>query len=314
MSKNRRGLTLSKTFQNWALGLLALIVVLLGIYSWQEEKSVLADAQVAQQKFAMEKAASDAEAKAEADLLEAKAKEDAKREGYGQEKREPKDGTLAPALFAPWNSSINLLKDPARPWSLAVLGDSTGNGPDEWVYLLAAELSEKHKRPVDIHNWILESNKYGTTTRVGSGSNAPITIWNSSASGQSAKYTLSHFDVAVPKKTDAVIISHGHNNALDASVDIANLTNRVRETWKEAPALAITLQNPRTDARDSQGRALASALRQKWGSRADVELIDVRAAFEAEPDIDILVSPADSLHPTPAGSRVWADAVLPSFS
>jgi len=61
-----------------------------------------------------------------------------------------------PAALA---STVALLKDPKRAWSIGVLGDSTGNAEDEWVYLLAVDLSVEYDRPVIILNWDIDTNR-----------------------------------------------------------------------------------------------------------------------------------------------------------
>jgi len=198
------------------------------------------------------------------------------------------------------------LNDPARPWTLTVLGDSTGNGQDEWVYLTAARLSEKYQRPVTVHDWSETQNVYVSENTVGGGSNAPITIWNASASGMNADYSLQFLDVEEPAPSDLIIVNHGHNYA-EPNNAVQSLSALLHKLDTQADAgLAVTLQPARLDDTADMHASIIAAYREKFAGR---ELIDVWSAWEATGDITPLLNENDKRHPTQEGSRVWADAV-----
>jgi len=211
-----------------------------------------------------------------------------------------------PAALAP---TVALLKDPKRAWSIGVPGDSTGNGPDEWVYLLAKDLSAKYDRPVIIHNWDIEKNRYADTTTIGGGAGAPVTIWNGSASGKGLTYSFEHREAMLPSRPDLVIVNHGHNMATpqEARVGAYNLVDWATNAWDKPPAVAVTLQNPRVDGRAATHAAVVAELREQW-TGTPVKLIDVEDAYKSAPDVAALVR-EDGFHPNPKGEVVWAEAV-----
>lgn len=203
------------------------------------------------------------------------------------------------------------LADPARTWSLAVLGDSTGDAPDEWVYLLAEKLSAAHGRPVTVHDWSAASNAYWSATPVGDGrERAPIEIWNASAAGRTFEYSYLHREAALPKQPDLVILNHGHNlgDVQEAHSGSRQLVDWITSNWDTSPAIAITLQNPRTDAATAKHEQVVAALRKQWGN-SDVSLIDVHAAFLSSPAGISALLQKDGLHPSGEGEAVWAETV-----
>jgi len=205
---------------------------------------------------------------------------------------------------------MELLKDPQRVWTLGVLGDSTGNGTDEWVYLTAEAMSVKYHRPVTIHNWNIDNNTYADATVVGEGAGKPIVIWNGSASGKNMEYSYQHRAVMIPEQPDLVIVNHGHNlgTAQEARVGSYKLVDWVTNAWEKSPAVAVTLQNPRTDKVADKHAAVVQSLRDQW-TGAPVALIDAWKAFkDATPNTASLLRD-DSFHPNPAGEVVWAEAV-----
>lgn len=217
-----------------------------------------------------------------------------------------------PAELAP---TMALLSDASRPWTLAVAGDSTGNAPDEWVYLLAESMSAKYDRPAMIHNWSIDSNSYVDVTTVGKGAGQPIVIWNGSASGKNLEYSYVHRAAIMPERPDLFIVSHGLNIARqDARPGSYKLADWAFSQWPEPPALAITLQNPRTvnavaskELADSQA-AVVATLRTQWNG-GGVTLIDVWKAFhDAGPDFTALLRD-DGFHPNGQGEIVWVEAV-----
>ena len=204
--------------------------------------------------------------------------------------------------------SMALLEDVDREWSLSVLGDSTGNGDHEWVYLVAESLSSEYDRQVTIHDWDDRMNEYGSEHTVGDGPNAAITIWNSSASGQSPDYQLRYLAAAYPEPADLVIVNHGHNASSEfvMTTSIARLIFEVNNAFVARPAVAVTLQNPRTDDTAEIQESVVAALREQY-SEGDYSLIDVYSAFDKN-DLGSTLGD-DGRHPTEAGEKVWASAV-----
>lgn len=222
------------------------------------------------------------------------------------------DASKAPAaLQTTPAAAMALLKQPGRPWTMTVLGDSTGNGGDEWVYLLARQISDQYDRPVTIHDWSIDTNKYVGATAVGAGRNAPITIWNGSASGKGADYTLANLGTMAPATPDLVIISHGHNEqtTVAARNDVAQLVQQVIDLWKGRAAAALILQNPRLDEAADRQVAVIGELRTVAAANPKMLTIDVFKAFSAQPDLASLLNPSDRFHPDAAGEQLWAETV-----
>lgn len=204
--------------------------------------------------------------------------------------------------------ALDRLSDQAAPWNLAVIGDSTGNGTDEWVYLTAARLSAKYDRPVVIHDWSELKNVYVGENTVGKGAGAPIVIWNGSASGMNGQYSLKYLSTMVPVRPDFVIISHGHNLNADAAVpQVSALIAKMSTAWDTEPAFAVTLQNPRLDARADIQAGLVEDLKKRYLGTT-VGLIDVYAAYQSASDVESLVRP-DHFHPSAKGEILWATVV-----
>ncbi|QIG57697.1 tail fiber protein [Arthrobacter phage Shoya] len=210
--------------------------------------------------------------------------------------------------------AMTLLKDKSRPWVFSVVGDSTGNAPDEWVYQVVEKLSATYDRPAVVHNWSIEENRYTTETSVGAGSGEPIVVWNGSASGMNGSYSMKHRLVMVPQAPDLMILSHGHNvaNAAQSDREMAALVQWASAAWKTPPAVAVTLQNPRVDANAQRQADVVSGLRTLYKA-SDVPLIDVYTAFE-KAGTGALVKPEDGYHPNLEGEKVWAATVLETLT
>lgn len=218
----------------------------------------------------------------------------------------------AEAARKPVKDAMALLGTPKRKWTMTVIGDSTGNEPGEWVYLLAEEWSKRYNRPVIIHNWSIDSNSFADATTVGSGANAAIEIWNSSASGKDGVYSLKHFDKIAVQRPDLVVISHGHNvaSAQDAALQVHDLEDFVSAKWSaNPPSLAVTLQNPRVDDEAARMDSIVARLRAGWGSTQPATLIDVYGAYKKHGDIASLVKEADGFHPNEAGEQVYFETI-----
>lgn len=226
--------------------------------------------------------------------------------GATVETREPSAPTVSDA--------VKELENQDQPWVMTVIGDSTGNAPDEWVYLTTTELASTYDRPAIIHNWDAATNSYTTETTIGSGDAEPIIVWNGSASGMDGGYSIDNFEALTPMPSDLVILNHGHNatSANAAVKHISKLHNLVTWGQDDQPAVAVTLQNPRLDGAVEKHQEVVEALRD-WAEAQPVAIIDVYSEFESAPALAPLVLD-DGLHPSTSGSRIWADAVLDVLS
>ena len=210
--------------------------------------------------------------------------------------------------FASMADTVARLDDASQPLTIAVIGDSTGNNDDEWVSLTAERINREYGRTVVYNPWLPATTAYGAA-RTLQGAGEPVTIWNFSAPGERSAYSIRHLAVGVPEAPDLVIINHGHNETpAEAAGFISSLIDRVGEMRDPAPALAVTLQNPRLDELGIEpSQRISRAIAELTPEHPGAVTIDVRSAFEAA-DPSILTYP-DGVHPAPAGSRLWADTV-----
>ena len=214
-------------------------------------------------------------------------------------------------LFPRASDFAKLLEEDGEEKVVTILGDSTGNEVNEWVYLLAGKISDGYDRPVFIHNWSVASDSYSTSTRVGNSDNGLVHIWNGSVPGADARYVLEHIASLFPRPSDLIIFSLGHNYVTpQAAVQgQSNLLTTIRREWPDSrPAIAITLQNPRLDGSSANQAAKVSALRSTYSDRADVSIIDVWSVFVTAEEVAPLLR-EDGFNPSYAGQILWVDAV-----
>ncbi|MEV4991195.1 SGNH/GDSL hydrolase family protein [Pseudarthrobacter sp. LMD1-1-1.1] len=193
---------------------------------------------------------------------------------------------------------------------MVVFGDSTGNDSDEFVFLLAKQMSDHYNRPVLMHRWI--NSAYTAPLTIGAGGNAPINIWNGSVPGQTGDYALTNLAKMAPDglAVDLVMMNYGHNykgvwNAEQTTLKLAQAV----DDKLGAKAMLYMLQNPENPEADNS--AAVVNLFRNLTKDSGYEAVDVYAAFKAKGDIAPLL--VDNIHPNPAGSKVWADAVAPKL-
>lgn len=195
---------------------------------------------------------------------------------------------------------------------LAVLGDSTGNENDEWVYLTGQYLAGKYPAYKVLHRlWNDTNQNYDAAVTIGNGAAArTLTIYNASTPGKLASYSTPILAAQLPVTPHAVIISYAHNSsATTARPDNYVLTRAVREMYPFAP-IVLTAQNPRiaTDADYANGLLRQQSVIDLAQSEGH-GLINVLQTFLANPTYATDWLMADGLHPNTAGRQVWANEV-----
>jgi hypothetical protein len=196
-----------------------------------------------------------------------------------------------------------------RPWVVVVAGDSTGNGVDEWIYGTFEQLAARYRRPLLVHNWDEELNRYVSITRLGSGrTRAPLVVWNGSAPGKDPEYSLDHIAAIAPEQPDLFLVNHGHNIDYPAQAvsEVAGLIADEMTRWPSRPAMAVALQNPRTALIPEAHAAVVQRIGQEW-SGSHVLTIDAFHAFRGR--LPSLLRP-DGVHPNPRGSRIWTKVAI----
>jgi hypothetical protein len=196
-----------------------------------------------------------------------------------------------------------------RPYVISVLGDSTSKIAGAWIYLVSQRIAGTYHRAVTVHDWSIETNSYPDTQTFGSG--APVTVWNGSARGKSAQYSLQWFRQMAPEQADLTIINHTHNNPWHAVEGISELVDCARRNTRPGGGVVVMLQNPRTDTRERAEleQQVIDKLRIVYNAPGTgVITVDANAAFRAG-DLSVLLRP-DGAHPSEQGSKLWADTVI----
>lgn len=217
-----------------------------------------------------------------------------------------------------------------------VIGDSTGAGkgpaptlPLRWVWdwtLLLAALYPNYT--VNYRGWDEVANVYLTTVVVQTGTAggaAPVLdIYNMSASGKDPAYSRQYMFIGMPNGVvpDLVVINHGHNITQAADALTQGQYYQIARNfakWRIAqlgtaqtsgPPFVCVTQNPRTDGNAAVHANRIECLRElcateKWN------LVDTYLAFLAQPNWQSLI--LDGIHPTDAGSALWASWVHNAF-
>lgn len=187
----------------------------------------------------------------------------------------------------------------------SVLGDSTGNGPEEWVALWSQHLTKYGT--VTLHMWNQDTSDWNPEPRVYPGGSKQVTIWNGSQPGSTYTYPLERLDMMQPEKPSFTILSFGHNMAAkSADVGSAELLAAVDKKWGVVLPAAVTLQNPAQGEREPRTASSVNAIT-AWAPIAGYPTINVnKAIHDAGPVASFL---QDDVHPNPAGSQIWADTV-----
>jgi hypothetical protein len=205
-------------------------------------------------------------------------------------------------------TAVTRLDDASAPFTLTVLGDSTGNDGDEWVANLARSIADEKGRPVTYCAWDAAAGRYSAPLTFGQGDAAPVTIWNGSAAGEGPDYSLANLPALAPSPSDVLVVNHGHNfvTPQQGAADEAALITATAARWQTAPAVAVTLQNPRLTDAAAQDANLAAV--RELVVDSSYAVIDVASAFRAQPDLAALLQ-ADGTHPDAAGQAIWVDTV-----
>jgi hypothetical protein len=204
-------------------------------------------------------------------------------------------------------ASINAALRTKRPYTIQVLGDSTGNARNEWVHLLSHQIADRYHRRVTVHDWQLADDGgeggYQLTTVYGQG--PQVVVWNASGPGKDAQWSLAGYDDMVPDTPDLTLINHGHNNPVNAVSGITNLVAMAHH--RGSKGVVVVLQNPRVDKPE---RAKLEADTYRKVGRAVAGSAVVVDVFDAYPttDVDKLLLP-DRIHPNDEGQQLWADTV-----
>ena len=206
----------------------------------------------------------------------------------------------------------------ATDLNVLIISDSTGNGTNEWVYLLSNWYATEYPAySVEYKLWDDGVGDYAAAVSISTGTGAnTLTVYNFANSGKNIDFGLgSKFNnsVALLPNCDLIIINHGHNMY---AVSDDDYTDRVRvprfisgvgQTVQAHPdaGLIMIAQNPRRD--DDQQQRITEALN-KAASLLNADIANVYDLFinqNKSPSLYI-----DNVHPSDAGTALYLQSVI----
>lgn len=207
---------------------------------------------------------------------------------------------------------LQALSADASDVNIVVAGDSTGDEPDEWVFLLAQQLGTLYPDyGVNYYLWDRRNPGWPATPwliQEGAPGTHVLNIWNMSVSGTRENYGLAYAEsVIVPRQPDLLFVSYGHNDGADTVRFRWGVQSLVETVAAQSPRTEILLiaQNPETGNTHQQAHAAELAA---LASEEHLGLVDVLGAFEATGNPSAYVK--DGIHPTVGGSYLWTNTVL----
>lgn len=203
-----------------------------------------------------------------------------------------------------------------------VIGDSTGNAPDEWVYRFFAEIGLQNPTARVAYRLYAGgqtsgSDAYDPEVAIQEGSGGPtIHIWNASVATTNPTYLLgakkaSAIDAVAP---DCIIWNHGQNTVspMPAHAQRDCFLMGFENVRLEHPGVphVVMLQNPRRD--DDLMASVIAELTALCAEYGDVTLIDGYSAYIAAGKPSGWYT--DINHPNATGSGVLMDEALKVWS
>lgn len=211
---------------------------------------------------------------------------------------------------------LSVMKNETRDTSILVVSDSTGVTTDRWIYRFAVLFAAAWPDwTVNFAWWDDTAGAYdaATTLQTGTGPRT-LTFYAAAVSGtgttdwQSARAPASIYALS----PDIVMISMGHNEQV-LTPDVwhsryVSLSESIAAGLPEADLILIG-QNPETANTYQQQR---NELYRLIAARRGYGFIDVQQAWLDSGNIAALN--VDGVHPTSAGSALWAQTVMTAFS
>lgn len=196
--------------------------------------------------------------------------------------------------------------------TVAVLGDSVGNDPGEWVSMWAGNVATN--RYVFVYHFDWQKQKYDPDVEVfvpsGDVTAEPIVVWNFGWPGGTPQRALDHLAVGVPSKPDLAIVAFGHNLAPSAvQRQYSALQVGMQARFGAVPTVT-TLAHMTPVPRNGQAEGRAVLL--TWLRSRNAPVIDERAVFDTAADPGQMFW--DAVHPNVLGYRRIADLVTTQLS
>lgn len=184
--------------------------------------------------------------------------------------------------------------------SILVLGDGSGNDPDEWVSLWATDYLAKGRK-VAYKSWNPEREAWKSAGTTGSG--PATTIWNASMTAPNLS-TEDDRVADVWQPADVVIISYGHRNPASSIGSRLTAIRKAVKAQDDSANVIVMIQNPDPVAIEQTQREATQTVK-KWAVDAGLDSINIYDAFIADSTPRYQLVEADG-SPSPAGSALWA--------
>lgn len=217
------------------------------------------------------------------------------------------------------SESLDRLDDAARPYNVAIIGDSTGVSIHGWQAIVSKWLGRTYDRKVTLHPWnIKKPTGYNLPTwglnNAGTNTNE-ITVWNGSASGTGIVYAVGNLKRLIPSGVDLIFVNLGHNEVTKTAKQRATkLFDRLAARYPTA-AVVVMKQNPDIPTyegakQDAQVQGIVS----KVAKSKKLPVVDVFGAFKKKGSILDLMDPASQIHPNADGYVIWGGLLLKLFT
>lgn len=198
-----------------------------------------------------------------------------------------------------------MLSDPERRSVMVVLGDSTGNGPDEWVALMAQNLAKDLGRRVEFVNYNPQAERYAQP-RVYGPDTESLVIYNVGIAGATTAEMTQVLETVLPENPEMIITSVGHNQLpLEVGRDMDLFRDAIVEQWPNAQ-LATIAQNPALEERAARQDKTVGNIK-AWAYTRSVPIIEVYGLIKSHTDYADLYT--DIIHVGPEGAALWAQTV-----
>ena len=210
------------------------------------------------------------------------------------------------------------LNDAQSNLSILVVGDSTGNGPDEWVDLMCAWIASVWPAyTVRRYLWDNVSKSYSSPVDFNVGASAfVLSVWNCSVAGSKVDENLgaSFSSAFVDKAVDLLIVNHGFN--YQTGIPYGGLLGAyaagVESILREYPSAGVVMfaQPPR---RLDELQSINVRAVMEYSAIRGFDVADVYSDFikNGRPVSWYL---ADNLHPSSEGSTRYLEALKPLFN
>jgi len=213
---------------------------------------------------------------------------------------------VTPSAPAPpkLNGVSAALKNIAEPFVIGVIGDSTGNGPDEWVSKMSEGIAVEAKRTVEFRNYNYVTKQY-VTNQVYGPKTSPVRVYNVGVPGATTDELTPFLKGLYPVAPSLIIVSVGHNQQPSTVTQaLGKFIPAIKAEWPKAQILLVG-QNPSQDRFERQKQTVNSVM--TWADYLGYPSVSVFNAFANTPNFGALY--ADNVHVNAEGSKLWAGVV-----